>query len=318
MMENVTFHDHKPDTLSLYDAVLQGLSKRQKSIPPKFFYDKRGSELFDQICQQPEYYLPTVEQQMLEQYASEIAELTGQGRVLIEPGAGSASKVRLLLDALQPSAFVPMDISFEYLKSSATALAAEYPWLSIRAACVDYTHSLPVPDSVPEGSRLLFFPGSSLGNFSKQEASEFLKLVHNTLGRDGMLLIGIDTKKHHGLLNAAYNDAAGLTAEFNLNLLYRLQNELNAELNPNNFSHKAFYNKEAGRIEMHLISKFKHTLKIEGHQFEFEEGEHLHTENSYKYSPQEFIAMASVQGFQSVRVWLDKQGMFAVYLLQAM
>jgi dimethylhistidine N-methyltransferase len=318
MMENVTFHDHKPDTLSLYDAVLQGLSKRQKSIPPKFFYDKRGSELFDQICQQPEYYLPTVEQQMLEQYALEIAELTGQGRVLIEPGAGSASKVRLLLDALQPSAFVPMDISFEYLKSSATALAAEYPWLSIRAACVDYTHSLPVPDSVPEGSRLLFFPGSSLGNFSKQEASEFLKLVHNTLGRDGMLLIGIDTKKHHGLLNAAYNDAAGLTAEFNLNLLYRLQNELNAELNPNNFSHKAFYNKEAGRIEMHLISKFKHTLKIEGHQFEFEEGELLHTENSYKYSPQEFIAMASVQGFQSVRVWLDKQGMFAVYLLQAM
>jgi dimethylhistidine N-methyltransferase len=316
-MENVTFHDHKPDTLSLYEAVVQGLSKQQKSIPAKFFYDKRGSELFDQICQQPEYYLPTVERRMLEQYALEIAELTGQGRVLIEPGAGSASKVRLLLDALQPSAFVPMDISFEYLKSSATALAEEYPWLSIRAACVDFTHSLPVPESVPEGPRLLFFPGSSLGNFSKQEASEFLKLVHATLGRDGMLLIGIDTKKHHGVLNAAYNDAAGLTAEFNLNLLYRLQNELNAELNPNNFSHKAFYNKDAGRIEMHLISKSKHTLKIEGHQFEFEEGEYLHTENSYKYFPQEFISMASLQGFQSVRVWLDEQGMFAIYLLQA-
>jgi dimethylhistidine N-methyltransferase len=316
-MENVTFHDHKPDTLSLYEAVVQGLSKQQKSIPPKFFYDKRGSELFDQICQQPEYYLPTVEQRMLEQYALEIAELTGQGRVLIEPGAGNASKVRLLLDAVQPSAFVPMDISFEYLKSSATALAEEYPWLSIRAACVDFTHSLPVPESVPEGPRLLFFPGSSLGNFSKREASEFLKLVHATLGRDGMLLIGIDTKKHHGVLNAAYNDAAGLTAEFNLNLLYRLQNELKAELNPNNFSHKAFYNKDAGRVEMHLISKSKHTLKIEGHQFEFEEGEYLHTENSYKYSPQEFISMASLQGFQSVRVWLDEQGMFAVYLLRA-
>ncbi|MEJ2618657.1 MAG: L-histidine N(alpha)-methyltransferase [Candidatus Thiodiazotropha sp.] len=316
-MENVTFHDHKPDTLSLYDAVVQGLSKQQKSIPPKFFYDKRGSELFDQICQQPEYYLTTVERRMLEQYALEIAELTGQGRVLIEPGAGSASKVRLLLDALQPSAFVPMDISFEYLKSSAMALAEEYPWLSIRAACVDFTHSLPVPESVPKGPRLLFFPGSSLGNFSKREASEFLKLVHSTLGRDGMLLIGIDTKKHHGVLNAAYNDAAGLTAEFNLNLLYRLQNELNAELNPNNFRHKAFYNKDAGRIEMHLISKLKHSLKIEGHQFEFEEGEYLHTENSYKYAPQEFISMAGSQGFQSVRVWLDEQGMFAVYLLQA-
>ncbi|MEW8624782.1 MAG: L-histidine N(alpha)-methyltransferase [Candidatus Thiodiazotropha sp.] len=316
-MENVTFHDHKPDTLSLYDAVVQGLSKRQKSIPPKFFYDKRGSELFDQICQQPEYYLPTVERRMLEQNAAEIADLAGHGRVLIEPGAGSASKVRLLLDALQPSAFVPMDISFEYLKSSATALAEEYPWLSIRAACVDYTHSLPVPESVPPGSRLLFFPGSSLGNFNKQEACEFLRLVHNTLGRDGMLLIGIDTKKNHGLLNAAYNDAAGLTAEFNLNLLHRVQNELNADLDPNNFAHKAFYNNEAGRIEMHLISKFKHTLRIDGHAFEFEEGECLHTENSYKYSPDEFISMASLNGFQSLRCWVDDQGLFAIYLLQS-
>ncbi|ODB96721.1 L-histidine N(alpha)-methyltransferase [Candidatus Thiodiazotropha endoloripes] len=317
MMENVTFHDHKPESLSLYDAVVQGLSKRQKSIPPKFFYDKRGSELFDQICQQPEYYLPTVERLMLDQYVAEIADLAGQGRVLIEPGAGSASKVRLLLDALQPSAFVPMDISFEYLKTSATELAEEYPWLSIRAACVDYTHSLPVPENVPVGPRLLFFPGSSLGNFNKQEACKFLRLVHTTVGSGGMLLIGVDTKKNYGVLNAAYNDAAGLTAKFNLNLLYRVQNELKADLNPDNFAHKAFYNTEAGRIEMHLISKLKHTLRLDGHEFKFEEGEYLHTENSYKYSPEEFISMAAMNGFKSLRYWVDDQGLFAIYLLQS-
>jgi dimethylhistidine N-methyltransferase len=316
-MENVTFYDHKPETLSLYDAAVQGLSKDDKSIPPKFFYDQRGSELFERICEQPEYYLPNVEQQLLSQLANEIADLAGTGRVLIEPGAGSAKKVRLLLDALKPSAFVPMDISFDYLKSSATALAREYPWLSISAACVDYTHSLPVPDDVPEGPRLLFFPGSSLGNFSKSGACDFLRLVHNTLGTGGMLLIGIDTKKSKGLLNAAYNDAAGLTAAFNLNLLYRMRQELDTDLNPENFMHKAFYNSDAGRVEMHLISRRQHTLCIDGQRFEFEEGEGLHTENSYKYSPEEFIEMATDNGFNALRHWIDHNDMFAIYLLQA-
>ncbi|MET0006961.1 MAG: L-histidine N(alpha)-methyltransferase [Candidatus Thiodiazotropha sp. 6PLUC9] len=315
-MENISFHDHKPASSSLYDAVVSGLSKAEKSIPPKFFYDKRGSELFDLICEQPEYYLPTVERRMLEQLANEISEYTGRGRILIEPGAGSASKVRLLLDYLQPSAFVPMDISFDYLKSSAISLAEEFPWLPICAACVDYTHSLPVPEEVPNGPRLLFFPGSSLGNFNRRDAAEFLRLANATLGEGGMLLIGVDTKKSKGLLDAAYNDAAGLTAAFNLNLLNRMQAELNAELNPENFQHKAFYNSDAGRIEMHLMSTRQHILRIDDHQFEFEAGEYLHTENSYKYSPEEFIEMASDCGYDEIKYWVDDDDMFAIYLLQ--
>jgi dimethylhistidine N-methyltransferase len=314
-MENVTYHDHKPQALNLYDAVIKGLSKPAKSIPPKFFYDQRGSELFDRLCEQPEYYLPTVERHLLSELAGEIAALTGTGRVLIEPGAGSASKVRLLLDELRPSAFVPMDISFDYLKSSARELAAEYPWLSIHAACVDFTHSLPIPREVPGGSRLLFFPGSSLGNFNPLEAGEFLRLVRLTLGSNGMLLIGVDTKKNEGVLNAAYNDAAGLTADFNLNLLQRMQQELNAELDPGVFEHLAFYNRDEGRIEMHLVSTREQTLRLNSHWFEFKKGETLHTENFYKYSPGEFIGLATENGFTEVRHWVDEDGLFAVYLL---
>ncbi|PVV13018.1 MAG: L-histidine N(alpha)-methyltransferase [gamma proteobacterium symbiont of Ctena orbiculata] len=314
-MENVTFHDHKPQALSLYNAVVTGLSKSDKSIPPKFFYDQRGSELFDRICDQPEYYLPSVECRMLSDLADEIAKLTGKGRALIEPGAGSASKVRLLLDALRPSAFVPMDISFDYLKSSARALAMEYPWLPIHAACVDFTHSLPIPKEVPNGPRLLFFPGSSLGNFNPGEAGEFLRLVHDTVGEEGMMLIGVDTKKSEQVLHAAYNDAAGLTADFNLNLLQRMQQELNADIDPGVFEHLAFYNGEEGRIEMHLVSTQQQTLRLNGHRFEFEEGETLHTENSYKYSPTEFINMVIDNGFKEVRHWVDDDGLFAIYLV---
>ncbi|MCG8058735.1 MAG: L-histidine N(alpha)-methyltransferase [Candidatus Thiodiazotropha endolucinida] len=315
MMENVTFHDHKPQALSLYDAVVAGLSKSDKSIPPKFFYDQRGSELFDRICEQSEYYLPTVERRMLSSLAEEIANLTGTGRVLIEPGAGNAAKVRLLLDALRPSAFVPMDISFDYLKSSARALAVEYPWLPIHAACVDFTHSLPIPREVPNGHRLLFFPGSSLGNFSPSEAGGFLRLVHDTVGSGGMMLIGVDTKKSERVLNAAYNDAAGLTADFNLNLLQRMQQELDTDIDPEVFEHLAFYNDEEGRIEMHLVSTEEQTLRLNGHRFEFKKGETLHTENSYKYSPTEFINLVTENGFNEVRHWVDDDGLFAVYLV---
>jgi dimethylhistidine N-methyltransferase len=252
---------------------------------------------------------------MLSDLADEIASLTGKGRVLIEPGAGSASKVRLLLDALRPSAFVPMDISFDYLKSSARALAMEYPWLPIHAACVDFTHSLPVPDEVPNGPRLLFFPGSSLGNFDPSEAGEFLRLVHRTVGKEGMMLIGVDTKKSQQVLHAAYNDAAGLTADFNLNLLLRMQQELNADIDPEVFEHLAFYNDDEGRIEMHLVSTQRQILRLNGYRFEFKKGETLHTENSYKYSPTEFIRLVTDNGFSEVRHWVDDNGLFAIYLV---
>lgn len=316
-MGNVTFHDHKPATLSFFDAVIDGLSQDQKSIPPKFFYDERGSELFNKICEQPEYYPPTVECRMLTRLADEIASLTGTGRILIEPGVGSATKVRLILDSLRPAAYVPMDISFDYLKSVATDLADEYPWLPVHAACVDFTHSLPIPRQTPEGRRLLFFPGSSLGNFDHDEAREYLSLVHDTVGQGGMLLIGVDTKKSEPILSAAYNDAAGVTEEFNLNLLHRMRDELAADCDPTAFQHQAFYNDEAGRIEMHLISRKNQDLNINGHSFHMDEGESLHTENSYKYTPKEFLKLSARSGFKPVRHWVDDGELFAVYLLQA-
>jgi len=316
-MERITFHDHKPEALSLHDAVVEGLSRDDKAIPPKFFYDERGSALFDRICDQPEYYPPTVERRLLSELAVEIASLTGRGRVLIEPGAGNAAKVRLLLDTLRPAAFVPMDISCDYLKSAAEELAQDFPWLSVHAACVDFTHSLPVPATAPQGPRLLFFPGSSLGNFDHDEAEEFLRMTRDTLGDDGMLLIGVDTKKSERVLNAAYNDAAGVTAEFNRNLLHRIRHELDADLDPKAFEHRAFYNAEAGRIEMHLVSREKQALQLAGHRFELEAGESVHTENSYKYAPQEFLALAGRCRFEPVRHWVDDAGLFAIYLLAA-
>ena len=311
----LSFHDYKPEALSLHDAVLSGLSKAQKSIPPKFFYDEKGSKLFDEICLQPEYYPPRVEQSMLVQFAGEIAELTGEGRILIEPGAGSAHKVRLLLDHLKPAAFIPMDISFDHLKHASSKLSDEYPWLPIHATCVDFTHSLPIPEVAPKGERLLFFPGSSLGNFNHVEAGEFLAMIRDALGQGGMILIGVDTKKDTHLLNAAYNDKAGVTADFNLNLLTRMQQELGMQLEPVNFEHKAFYNTSEGRIEMHLESLKDMTLQLDAHLFEMSSGETIHTENSYKYTPAEFLFLANRSGFNEVRHWIDEEELFAIYLL---
>ncbi len=317
MNTTLTFHDHKPQTLSLQEAVVTGLSKDKKAIAPKFFYDRRGSELFDQICKQPEYYPPTVEQTILSNNADEIATLAGEGRVLVEPGAGSAAKVRLLLDNLQPSAYVPMDISFEHLKSAATELVNDYPWLPVHATCVDFTHSLPIPNIVPEGPRMLFFPGSSIGNFEKKEANDFLSMIHDAIGQDGMLLIGVDTKKNEEILNAAYNDEAGVTAEFNMNLLLRIKKELGIDFSLDNFKHNAYYNPNAGRIEMHLVSTRKQTLTINGQTILLDKDESVHTENSYKYSPEEFITLAEHNQFEAIKYWTDTDNLFAVYLMKA-
>ncbi len=317
MAKTFTFHDHKPKTLSLQDAVIQGFSGKYKSIPPKFFYDERGSALFAAICEQPEYYPPDIEQSMLSRLAEEIAQLTGTGRVIFEPGAGAATKIQLLLPALKPLAYVPMDISCEFLKAAAEALVEEFPWLPVHAACVDFTHSLPIPETAPAGPRLAFFPGSSIGNFTPGEAREFLALVSDRIGRDGMLLIGVDTKKDPAILHAAYNDAAGITAAFNLNLLQRMRNEAGVECAPENFEHRAFYNRELGRIEMHLVSRCRQTLRLNGYCFELGEGETVHTENSYKYAPEEFIALSADAGLDLRHYWLGEQGLFALYLLQS-
>ncbi len=312
----IRFHDLKPEGLSLHEAVVHGFSLEQKRLPPKFFYDARGSALFDEICRQPEYYLPDVERAMLSDLADEVARHTGTRRVVIEPGAGNAAKVRLLLETLAPAAYVPMDISCSYLKQSAQALADDYPGLAVHAVCVDYTHSLPLPETIPDGRRLGFFPGSSLGNFEPEEAQAFLSMFCRMLGRDGMLLIGVDTKKSPAILDAAYNDAAGITAAFNLNLLHRIRRELSAEVDPDAFAHEAGYNADAGRIEMHLVSCQAQQVRVDGHSFRFEAGERLHTESSYKYTPQEFLSLAGASGFHPCCYWLDPRGLFAIYLLE--
>lgn len=316
-MPRLSFYDGTPPEQSFRKAVIDGLSREAKSIPPKFFYDEQGSRLFDLICRQPEYYLPRVERKLLKQIAPELSRLFEPGWVLIEPGVGSGTKVRLIMDALQPCAFVPMDISFDYLKSVASQLAREYAWLSVHAVHADFSHSLPIPDEVPRGRRLLFFPGSTLGNFEPQEAVRFLRQVHEVVERGGMLLIGVDTKKAEALLRTTYNDAAGITAQFNCNLLHRMQRELGAELQPECFVHRAFYNAAAGRVEMHLVSTEHQRLRIDGHEFFFARGETLHTENSYKYAPDEFLQLAKRGGFCALKQWLDSDGMFAIYLLAA-
>ncbi|MBY4675118.1 L-histidine N(alpha)-methyltransferase [Marinobacterium arenosum] len=316
MKTRVRFHDHKPRELSLADTVIDGLSRANKAIPPKFLYDQRGSQLFDAICDQPEYYLPRAERGLLNRLSGEIGRLAGRQRTVFEPGAGSLSKIRLLLEPLLPCCYVPMDISADYLQDAAHNLSRDYPWLDVHATCVDFTHSIPLPEQLPDRHRLAFFPGSSLGNFEPTEAQQFLAMVQQRLGANGMLLIGVDTKKSARVLNAAYNDEAGVTAEFNLNLLKRLQRELSAVLEVDQFAHHAFYNEQQSRIEMHLVSRRAQTLCIGDHCFEFKAGESIHTENSYKYSPDEFLALARRAGFRPVDYWLAEQDSFALYLLE--
>ncbi len=311
-----SFHDHHDHVTSLREAVARGFSLDLKQIPPRYFYDQAGSRLFDGICTQPEYYVPDAEREILQRRAAEISSLVGQGAVVIEPGAGNGAKIRILLDTLRPRAYVPMDISGDYLRESAGRLAGEYPWLEIHACCTDFTQGLGLPRGIPQGRRLVFFPGSSLGNFDPDEAADFLNQVAGLVGDGGFVLIGVDIKKDAEILDAAYNDRLGLTAAFNLNLLERINRELGANIDVSQFRHHAFYNADLGRIEMHLISRCAQVVQVDGHRYHFSEGEAIHTESSYKYAPAEFQALARRSGLAPVRYWLDSRGLFSVHLLR--
>jgi dimethylhistidine N-methyltransferase len=315
--QHISLHDLRPPKLDFEQAMVAGLSASPKAIAPKYFYDARGSALFEEICDQPEYYLPDAEREIFSAHGAEIAAALGDGVVLLEPGAGSAIKIRWLLEHLRPSAYVPIDISHQHLKRAVAELAVAYPWLRIDAVVADYTHSLPVPEAAPTGPRAAFFPGSSLGNFEPADAAVFLGLVRDTVGRHGHLLIGVDCKKDGQVLDAAYNDAAGVTARFNLNLLRRANAELGADFDLDAFSHRAFYSAEFGRIEMHLVSLRTQEVKINGNVFRFAAGETVHTENSYKYSPAAFTALAGRAGFRCRAQWTDARQYFGVYLLAA-
>lgn len=313
---NFQFHDYHPEFEDLHHALIHGFSQSPKRLSPKFFYDAAGSQIFDQICAQPEYYVPAVERRIFEMHADDIIACIGDDCHLIEPGAGSSVKVRFLLDRLRPAMYVPMDISSEHLRLSAERLAQDYPHIPIHAVCVDHTKPYELPPDIPSNRRVFFYPGSSLGNFDPHEAVAFLSDLRQKAGDGGGLLIGIDTKKPVHVLNQAYNDAAGVTAEFNLNLLKRVKRELGGDVDPDNFYHYAYYNSQHGRIEMHLVSRDDHTLRVNGNVFNFKAGESIHTENSYKYLPEEFQELARQADWQSVKLWQDEQKYFSLHYLK--
>lgn len=313
----VCLQDDYPAATTLQDEILRGLAARPKRIPPKFFYDERGSLLFDAICELPEYYLTRAEITILESCAAEIARLVGHGCELIELGSGASKKIRLLLDALRPRGYHGIDISREFLLESMQRLARDYPWLEVHAVCADIAQSLDLPVCAGPRRRLAFFPGSTIGNFEPHEALAFLRRVRRLVQPDGALLIGVDLKKDPWVLYRAYNDSKGVTATFNLNLLHRLRHELGAELDPDGFQHLAFYNAIHGRVEMHLVSRRAQHIRLLDEQFDFVKGESIHTENSYKYTVDEFRALALRAGFRPRETWLDPQHMFSVHYLTA-
>jgi dimethylhistidine N-methyltransferase len=298
--------------------LMRALAHRPRTISPKYFYDAEGSRLFDLICELPEYYPTRTELGILTQRASEIAALMGPRAEVVEFGAGSLRKVRLLLDAMDtPSRYLPIDISGDHLQQSAVALKADYPGLDVRPVAADYTQHIELPPRMANsGQRVGFFPGSTIGNFTPEEAEVFLRDAVRAL-RGGALLLGADLVKDPAVLHAAYNDAQGVTAAFNLNLLARANRELGTRFILEQFAHSAFYNAPARRIEMHLVSRQRQKVALGGECYEFEEGEALHTENSYKFTVDGLRALAVRAGFTPGPVWLDEQKLFSVHWLHA-
>ena len=314
--KKIQFHNASPETVDFLEEVLNGLSQSQATISPKFFYDETGSKLFDQICHLPEYYPTRTEASILNTHAQQISDIIGKGCQLIEPGSGSSQKVRYLLDSLKPDTYIPMDISGDYIIQVSEYLTKEFPWLNIHAACIDFTKPLDLSFCPSNEHKVAFFPGSSIGNFEPQQAQVFLSHIADTVGRDGGILIGVDLKKDASILNAAYNDSQGITAQFNKNLLSRINNELGADFNVEQFTHRAFYNNQLGRIEMHIVSLCKQTVTIDSTKFTFEIDDSIHTENSYKYSIEEFQELAKNSGFEAIEVWSDSKNLFSVHYLK--
>jgi dimethylhistidine N-methyltransferase len=311
------FDDRLPDAGSFLDDVIAGLSSARKALPPKYFYDERGSRLFEAICGTPEYYPTRTETALMTARAREMARLLGPRGAVIEFGSGSGRKTRILVEALKPVAYVPIDIAREQLRETAGAFALEFPWLSVHAVCADYSRPLTLPSLQALGAsrRVIYFPGSTIGNFSVPEAALFLAHSRALAGRGGAMLVGVDLKKDAAKLNAAYNDAAGVTADFNLNVLRRINRELGGDFDLSGFRHHAFYHSGRSRIEMHLVSLRDQKVRIGGRNYRFRGGESIHTENSCKYSVEEFRRLARGAGFEPVACWTDRERLFAVHCL---
>ena len=312
----IHFYDLHPAAADFRSEVLSGLARSPRKLSPKFFYDHHGSQLFEAITELPEYYPTRAEISILEEHGETIAAFLGQDCLLLELGSGSSKKIRVLLDALKPAAYMPMDISREHLLDSAQALVADYPALEVHAACADFATDFELPYCPEHLPRAAFFPGSSIGNFEPAQALKLLQRVAGYVGEGGKLLIGVDLKKDAGILHAAYNDEQQVTAAFNLNMLQRINRELDADFDLQAFSHDAFYNAGESRVEMHLVSRNRQTVTVAGHTFDFAEGETIHTESSYKYDVEEFLSLATQAGFVSDQVWTDDQQLFSVHCLR--
>ncbi|MDQ2664989.1 MAG: L-histidine N(alpha)-methyltransferase [Gemmatimonadota bacterium] len=302
--------------------VLAGLTAEPKTLPPKLFYDATGADLFERITTLPEYYLTSAELEILEAHAGEIAALAAPRAALVEYGSGAGIKVRLLLDAfaaagISIAAYVPIDISREQLATVAAQIAGEYPDVPVHLVCADYTAPLTLPDLPLRARRVAFFPGSTIGNFHPTEAAAFLRRVRRTVGNDGALILGVDRRKSAHVLNAAYDDAAGVTAAFNLNMLHRLNRELGADFDIARFAHRAFFNETASRVEMHLVSLDRQVVNVAGARIAFEKDETIWTESSYKYDRDALDLLVTSAGFRVERLWTDSAEQFWLTYLTA-
>lgn len=310
--------EQDPDLAANIAEIHAGLARTPKTLSPKFFYDDRGSRLFDRITELPEYYLTKTEIGIMQSNVAEIAELVGREASLIEFGSGSSVKTRILLEHLHSlAAYVPVDISRDHLVAAAEELARDFPHIEVLPVAADFTQpfDLPQPKVMPRRN-IVYFPGSTIGNFLPKSAHSLLEVMYQEAGKDGALLIGVDLKKDRETLERAYNDRAGVTAQFNLNMLRRLNAEFDADFDVSQFEHRATYNEDFGRIEMHLISRDDQRVTVAGVPFRIAKGESIRTECSHKYTLQEFGDMVARAGFTVKRVWTDENNLFSVQYCQ--
>jgi dimethylhistidine N-methyltransferase len=298
--------------------LLEGLSGHPKRLPPKYFYDAAGSQLFERITELPEYYPTRTEIRILTDHAKDIAEFIPDGAALIEFGSGSSTKIRLLLKELpRLGAYVPVDISAEFLEQEAARLREEFTRLKVIPVAADFTRAFTLPRGVFKRPLAGFFPGSTIGNFEPDAARNFLRLAGRILGPRSTFMVGVDLVKDRHVLERAYDDEAGVTAQFNLNVLARANRELGANFDLSAFAHRAFYDAERSRIEMHLVSRTAQMVRVPGRSFAFKAGESIHTENSYKYTVEAFSTLAGEAGWRSAAVFLDADALFSVHVLRA-
>ncbi|MFV1882967.1 MAG: L-histidine N(alpha)-methyltransferase [Balneola sp.] len=301
---------------TMLQEVLHGLSLPQKSLPSKYFYDHRGSELFDEITELEEYYPTRTERKILENNLKEMSSYLGDQVLLIEPGSGSSEKTRILLSGLESiCCYIPIDISSDYLGKVAEGLRKEYPGIDIQPLAADYTRPFELPHIYSSSRKIVFFPGSTIGNFKRKTVERFFDVISGIAGKEGGMLIGVDLRKDINVLEAAYNDSKGVTAEFNKNMLIHLNREIDSDFNPDLFEHQSVWEENPGRIEMRLIAKEDHLIHVDGQTFEMQKGEYIHTENSHKYSLDEFEEMVS-PWFKVAKVWMDENEYFSVQYLE--